>query len=223
MNLFKRALRGVKGKVETWLEAEENPELILDRAIAQMSQELVRLRQATASAIATSKRTERHYLHHQALAQEWYRRAQLACDRHDEATAKAALARRQGYLDTADRLQQQLSEQRQIGQQLRRTLLALEQKLSQTQTQQTLTTARLHSAQAAQCFSDFRQDTPRSTAGRALEQLESKIAELEAESELAAIVRDEPLDQQFVAMETATRLEADFAALQAQRQSHKAI
>lgn len=207
------ALQGVRKQISGWLEPEDDPEVNLERAIAQMSQDLIQLRQTVAKAIASSKRTERQERHNQALAADWYGRAQQALDEGDEAAAKVALARRQSYLEAANTLSQQLQAQRRLNQQLRQNLLNLEQKLAQSQAQQAMLVARWHSARAA-CH--WNGDTSDPNTARAIAQFEDRIAELEAQAELAAELSGQNLERRFSALEAAQDIEREWLMLKAQ-------
>ena len=56
-----------------------------------MQGNLVQLRQAVASAIATQKRTERQAHQAESTGEEWYLRAKLALQQTNEALAREAL------------------------------------------------------------------------------------------------------------------------------------
>ena len=59
MNLLGRLARAVRAQISSWVQESEDPEKILDQAVADMQADLIQLRQSVAQAIATQKRTER--------------------------------------------------------------------------------------------------------------------------------------------------------------------
>src|SRR4028119_2271438 len=109
----------------------EDPEKVLDQAIIDMQEDLVQLRQAVASSIATQKRTEQQYNQAQSQANTWQQRAQLALQKGDENLAREALVRKKSHAETAGTLKAQLDTQVTQVDTLKRNLIALESKISE--------------------------------------------------------------------------------------------
>ena len=61
MGLFDRIGRVVKANINDLVNKAEDPEKILEQAIVDMQEDLVQLRQAVATAIATQKRSQKQY------------------------------------------------------------------------------------------------------------------------------------------------------------------
>ena len=61
MGLFDRVRRVVSANLNDMVSKAEDPEKILEQAILEMQEDLVRLRQGVAQAIAAQKRTEKQY------------------------------------------------------------------------------------------------------------------------------------------------------------------
>lgn len=66
----------------------------MDQAIIDMQEDLVQMRQAVASAIASQKRVEQQYDKANNEANTWQQRAQLALQKGDEELARQALVRK---------------------------------------------------------------------------------------------------------------------------------
>jgi hypothetical protein len=79
------------------VSAAEDPEKILDQAVADMQGDLIRLRQAAAEVTASQKKMQNKYEQAAATADDWYRRAELALSKGDEELAKEALTRRKAF------------------------------------------------------------------------------------------------------------------------------
>ncbi|KAK8999465.1 hypothetical protein V6N11_070629 [Hibiscus sabdariffa] len=97
MNLFDRFARVVKSYANSILSSFEDPEKILDQAVLEMNDDLVKMRQATAQVLASQKRLENKYNAAQQASEEWYRKAQLALQKGEEDLAREALKRRKSF------------------------------------------------------------------------------------------------------------------------------
>ncbi|HEY9805961.1 MAG TPA: PspA/IM30 family protein, partial [Candidatus Obscuribacterales bacterium] len=84
MGLFDRISRVVRSNVNDMVSKAEDPEKILEQSILDMQEDLVQLRQAVASAIASQKRTQQQYNQAQTESNNWQQRAQLALQKGDE-------------------------------------------------------------------------------------------------------------------------------------------
>merc|ERR1712178_392775 len=96
-----------------------------------MQEDLVQLRQAVASGIATQKRTQQQYNQAESQAKQWYSRAQLALQKGDENLAKEALQRKNTYSQTANTIKVSLESQTSQVETLKRNLTALEGKFAE--------------------------------------------------------------------------------------------
>ncbi|MDT9340914.1 PspA/IM30 family protein, partial [Trichodesmium erythraeum 21-75] len=101
MGLFDRISRIFRANVNEMVNNAEDPQKILEQSILDMQEDLVQLRQAVASGIATQKRTQQQYNQAESQAKQWYSRAQLALQKGDENLAKEALQRKNTYSQTA--------------------------------------------------------------------------------------------------------------------------
>ncbi|MBA0724914.1 hypothetical protein Golax_021557 [Gossypium laxum] len=114
MNLFDRFARVVKSYANALLSSFEDPEKILDQAVLEMNDDLVKMRQATAQVLASQKRMENKYKAAQQASEDWYRKAQLALQKGEEDLAREALKRRKSFADNANSLKAQLDQQQTV-------------------------------------------------------------------------------------------------------------
>ncbi len=223
MGLWNRINRAVRASINSFVAENEDPEKVLDQTVTEMQANLMQMRQAVAQAIATQKRTERQYQHHQTAAEEWYKRAQLALNSGDEAQAKSALRQRQTYLDTARTLGTHINEQRQVVEGLKQTMHALEVKIADARTRRDLYVARAQSAAASQRLHEMITQLNPGTGLGALDRMEDKVLSLEAQAaaqaELSQSIASNSLENRFAALENATgeaAVEAAFLELKGQ-------
>jgi len=214
VGLLNRIGQLVRANVNAAIAQAEDPEKALDRSLSDMQDDLIRLRQAVAQAIATQKRTERQREAASLAADDWYQRAQRALNAGDEAETRSALARRYPFQDAAERLADQWQTQQATINDLRLTLRDLEAKLLETRAKRDLYIARARSALATQRMHETLSTL--SQPNNALERLEAHTIELEARAHLAQTAGRDPIEQTFQTLETEQRLAQDLAQLKAQ-------
>lgn len=199
MGLFDRALRTLRANLNSMVSQAEDPEKILEKALADMEDNLLRLRQAIAQAIATQKRTERQVSQAKTVAQEWYNRAELALQKGDEDTARQALTRRQTSLEAAHSMDSQLAQQRQVVATMKENMHRLEAKIAEAKTKKDLYIARARSAEASKRLQEMIGGLGGPMA--ALGQMEQRVLDLEAQSAALAELNDDPLERRFATLE----------------------
>lgn len=216
MGLFDRVNRLVRANLNAAVSAAEDPEKILDQAIVDMQEDLVQLRQAVASAIASQKRTQQQYDKAQAEANTWYQRAQLALQKGDETLAREALSRKKAQADAAAALKAQLDQQTGNVDQLKRNLIALEGKISEAKTKKDMLKARASAAKANEKLQNTLSSMNTSGAMAAFERMEEKVMQMEARSQAAYELGSSDLESQFAALESGSNVDDELAAMKAQ-------
>ena len=215
MGLLDRITRVIKAGMTSLLGDAEDPEKILEQTVSDMEGDLIRLRQSVAQAIATQKRTERQSAQANQTGQEWYQRAQLALKKGNEVMAKEALTRRKTYVDTAQMLDQQVTQQREIVTQLKTNMQTLERKLAEARTKKDMYIARARSAKASQQLNEMLGGMGTQTSMAAFDRMAEKVEELEAQSEAIAELNRDNLDQRFAELEGEGSVDAELAKLKA--------
>ncbi|OUC14390.1 MAG: phage shock protein A [Alkalinema sp. CACIAM 70d] len=216
MGLVDRVWRLVRANVNDWIEKNEDPEKILEQAVADMQDDLVRMRQAVAQAIATQKRTERQVTQAELQSNEWYRRAQLALQKGDEALAREALTRRKSYQETAEAMAGQLQQQGSVVVQLKQNLQQLESKLIDAKTKKDMYIARARAAKTSQQLNDMLGGIGTSNAIQAFERMEEKVLQLEAQAEISAELSTDQLEKKFQALGEASEIDQELVELKTQ-------
>jgi phage shock protein A len=213
MGLLDRLSRLIRATLNDLVSRAEDPEKILEQTVIDMQEDLIKLRQAVAQAIATQKRTERQCSQSQISAEEWYRRAQLALQKGDEPLAREALSRRQAFQETATALQAQIDQQRGIVDKLKQNMRLLEGKISDARTKKDMYIARARSAKASQRLNEMLGNVGTQDAMAAFERMEQKVLQLESQAEAVAELNADSLESQFKSLDGS--LDAELAALKA--------
>jgi phage shock protein A len=216
MGLFDRVSRVVRANMNDMVSKAEDPEKILEQAIIDMQEDLVQLRQAVASAIASQKRTQQQYNQAQTEANNWQQRAQLALQKGDENLAREALSRKKTYADTSNSLKAQLDQQNGSVDTLKRNLIALEGKISEAKTKKDMLKARASAAKANEQLQNTVGRMGTGSAMSAFERMEDKVLQMEARSQAAAELAGSSLEQQFAMLESGSGVDEELAAMKAQ-------
>jgi phage shock protein A len=216
MGLFDRIGRVVRANLNHLIGQAEDPEKILEQTVNDMQDDLIRLRQAVAQAIATQKRTERQYAQSQSTAKEWYQRAQLALNKGDENLARDALTRRKSYEETATALKAQLDQQGSIVAQMKENMIKLERKLAEAKTKKDMYIARARSAKASQQLNEMLGQMSDSNAITAFARMEEKVLQLEAQSQAIAELSENTVEKRFAELESGNDVDTELEAMKAQ-------
>ena len=216
MGLFDRIWRVIRANLNSLVSQAEDPEKILEQTVLDMQEDLFQLRQAVAQAIATQKRTERQCSQAQTTADEWYKRAQLALQKGEEALAREALTRRKSYQDTAESMRSQLTQQKVVVDQLRQNMMKLESKISEAKTKKDLFIARARSAKASQQISEMMERTNPGGAMQAFERMEEKVMQMEAQAEAVSELGMDDLEKRIASLGEGDEVEAELNAMKSQ-------
>ncbi|KAL6957312.1 Membrane-associated 30 kDa protein, chloroplastic [Sarracenia purpurea var. burkii] len=174
MNLFDRFGRVVKSYANAIISSFEDPEKILEQTVLEMTDDLTKMRQATAQVLASQKRLENKYKAAQQASEEWYRKAQFALGKGDEDLAREALKRRKSYADNASSLKAQFDQQKNIVENLVSNTRLLESKIQEAKSKKDTLTARAQSAKTATKVNEMLGTISTSSALGAFEKMEEK-------------------------------------------------
>jgi phage shock protein A len=215
MGLFDRISRVVRANVNDMVSKAEDPEKVLEQAVMDMQEDLVQMRQAVASAIASQKRTEQQYNQASTESNNWQQRAQLALQKGDEGLAREALVRKKTHSDTATSLKTQLDQQVQMVDTLKNNLIALEGKISEAKTKKDMLRARASAAKANEQLQQVVGNMSTGSAMSAFERMEDKVLQMEARSQASAELAGADLESQFALLESGNNVDDELAALKA--------
>ncbi|HEY9910231.1 MAG TPA: PspA/IM30 family protein [Thermosynechococcaceae cyanobacterium] len=216
MGLFDRVSRVARANLNDLVSKAEDPEKILEQAIIDMHEDLVQLRQAVASAIASQKRVQQQYNQAQTESNNWQQRAQLALQKGDENLAREALMRKKTQSETAASLKSQLDQQNGMVDTMKRNLIALEGKISEAKTKKDMLKARVSAAKANEQLQATVGRMGTGSAMGAFERMEEKVLQMEARSQAAGELAGADLESQFAMLESSGGVDDELAAMKAQ-------
>jgi phage shock protein A len=183
---------------------------------------LVKIRQSYAEITATQRRLLKQKEQSDALAQDWYQRAQLALQKGNEGLAKEALTRRQQQLDAASGLQSQIDVQAASIDKLYEGMQMLESKIMEAKSKKEQMIARARTAQSTQKVNDMLGGITGKTSMDAFTRMEEKVEALEAAAEVSAemgtlngnlLPGSSSLEAQFKALEGSSAVDQELLKL----------
>lgn len=186
MNLFDRFSRVAKSNLNNILQNLEDPEKIMTQAVEDMQGDLVKIRQSYAEVTATQRRFLKQKEQAEAVAEDWYSRAQLALKAGKEDLAREALSRRQQQMDEVAGLQSQIDNQAANIDKLYEGMQMLESKILEAKSKKEQMVARARTAQSTQKVNDMLSGISGKTSMDAFKRMEEKVEILEAAAEVSA-------------------------------------
>lgn len=213
MGFFDRLSRLLRANLNDLVSKAEDPAKILDQSVMDMQSDLIKLRQAVATAIASQKRIQNQAEQAESQSKAWYQKAEMALKKGEEELARQALSRRKTYQDTATALNNQLTSQAGQVETLKKSLLALEAKIAEAKTKKDMLKARSQAAQAQEQLQNAVGSLGTNSSMAAFEQMEEKVLQQEARSQAAAELAGADLESQFAALEGGDDVDDELAAL----------
>jgi len=201
MGLFDRLSRLFRSNLTDLVNKAEDPVKILEQSLLDMQEELVKLRQAVAMAIASQKRLQNKADQAQDQSKKWYERAELALRKGDENLAKEALIQRKTFEQSYISLNSQFQSQDGQVEKLKRCLVAIERKIAEAKTKKDMLKARAQAAKAQKNLQTAVGEIGINSASAAFERMEEKVEELEASSQAASELAGSDLESKFATLE----------------------
>ncbi len=215
MGLLDRVRTIVRANLNDTVNRADDPVKSLDGMIADWTGDLVKVRQATALAIAAQNRLQAESDQRRQAVDEWQKRAALAVDRGDDGVARQALARKLQYQNEAKQLDQSLQAQSGHLDELRANVQDLENRVQQAVMQRNQLVARYRSAEATRSLD---QQLSRTGGGQqALDRLESKTVDAETQAAAYHELSKDSLEEKFAQLESGPSVDDELTALKQQR------
>ena len=186
--------------------------------------DLVKVRQSYAEVTATQRRLIKQKEQCDAMAQDWYKRAQLALEKGNDELAKEALTRRQQQTDEANDLQNQLDSQADSLDKLFEGMKMLETKINENKAKKDQMVARARTAQTTQKVNDMISGVTGKESTDAFTRMEQKVEALEAAAEVSAEMgsiggnmlpgsEGASIEDQFKALEASNEIDDELAKM----------
>jgi len=219
MGLIDRLSRLLRANLNAFVSDAEDPIKILDQSVSDMQEDLVKLRQAVAIAIASQKRLENQAAQSKEQIKNWFSRAELALKKGEDDLAREALSRKKTFQATFESLSTQFQQQNGQVEKLKKSLLLLERKIAEARTKKDMLKARAQAAKAQKQIQSAVGDVGSKSAMAAFERMEDKVEELEASGQAALELAGEDLENKFAVLESDDDIEKELEILRSQLKS----
>ncbi len=219
MGLLDRLSRLLRANLNAFVSDSEDPIKILDQSVIDMQEDLVKLRQAVAIAIASQKRLENQAAQSKEQIKNWFTRAELALKKGEDDLAREALSRKKTFQESFQSLSSQFESQNGQVEKLKKSLLLLERKIAEARTKKDMLKARAQAAKAQQQIQSAVGDLGSKSAMAAFERMEDKVEALEASSQAALDLAGEDLESKFSELEGGDDIEKELETLRSQLKS----
>jgi len=219
MGLLDRLSRLLRANLNAFVSDAEDPTKILDQSVSDMQDDLVKLRQAVAMAIASQRRLDNQASQAKEQIKNWLSRAELALKKGEDDLAKEALSRKKTFQETFQSLSTQSQTQNGQVEKLKKSLLLLERKISEAQTKKNMLKARAQAAKAQQQIQSAVGDLGSKSAMAAFERMEDKVEAMEASGQAALELAGEDLESKFAELEGGNDVEKELEILRRQLKS----
>jgi len=218
-NLLDRFFRVSKASANSVLQRLEDPEKIMDQALEDMKNDLVRVRQAYAEVTASQRRMASSQRQLESQAGDWYNRAQLALKSSNEGLAREALARREALLNQARGIKDQIDAQAGNIDALYEGMVALERKIMEAASKKDQMKVRVRTAKTTVKINDMVSGLTGKTSMDAFNRMEDKVMAMEAAAEVSVDMAKSSMNKVLIpsssGKDSASDIEMQFRMLEA--------
>jgi phage shock protein A len=217
MALLERVSTLIRANLNDLIDKAEHPEKMIKQVILDMQNQLLQVKTQVAIAIADQHLLEKKQKENEEKTAEWIRKAELAVAKRDDDLARAALHRVESYRELTGSFAQQVADQKAQAENLKTALRQLEQKLTEANAKADLLIAQHRRARAVGKAHDARTAIGDHSKSAAFDRMKHKIAHNEAVSQAKSELGAEDVEDRFVAIEKADRIEQLLAEMKAKR------
>jgi phage shock protein A len=212
MALLERVSTLVRANLNDLIDKAEHPEKMIKQVIIDMHNQLLQVKTQVAIAIADQHLLEKKRKENEHKVAEWMRKAELAVDKKHDDLARVALERTESYRDLTEGFAQQVVDQKAQVENLKTALRQLDQKLTEAQAKADLLIAQHRRARAVGKASDAKMAGGNGSSAAfdrmkrkvahadALSQAKSELAADDVEGRLAALEKEDKIEQLLVEM-----------------------
>ena len=217
MALLERVSTLVRANLNDLIDKAEHPEKMIKQVIIDMQNQLLQVKTQVAIAIADQHLLEKKQKENGDKVSEWMRKAELAVDKKQDDLARVALERVESYRDLSDGFGQQVTDQKAQVENLKTALRQLEQKLTEAQAKADLLIAQHRRARAVGKASDAKLAIGDNSKAATFDRVKRKVAHSEAMSQAKSEIAADNVEERLAALEKEDRIEQLLVELKAKR------
>lgn len=217
MALLERVSTLVRANLNDLIDKAEHPEKMIKQVILDMHNQLLQVKTQVAIAIADEHLLEKKRKENEDKVAEWMRKAELAVDKKQDDLARAALERVESYRTLTDGFAQQITDQKAQVENLKTALRQLEQKLTEAEAKSDLLIAQHRRARAVGKASDAKMAAVNGSSAAAFDRMKRKVAHSEALSQAKSEIAADNMEERLAALEKEDRIEQLLVELKTKR------
>jgi len=217
MALLERVSTLVRANLNDLIDKAEHPEKMIKQVILDMHNQLLQVKTQVAIAIADQHLLEKKRKENEDKVAEWMRKAELAVDKKQDDLARAALERVESYRALTDGFAQQITDQKAQVENLKTALRQLEQKLTEAEAKSDLLIAQHRRARAVGKASDAKMAAGNGSSAAAFDRMKRKVAHSEALSQAKSEIAADNMEERLAALEKEDRIEQLLVELKTKR------
>lgn len=222
MGILDRMSRLIRANVNDIIDRAEDPEMMMNELLREMSASISEARTQVASMIAQEKEIEADLKAAQRDAGQWQQKAELAVTRGRDDLAREALRRKNDAEELSTVYEHHLASQKEMVEKLKGQLRILEAKHQEAESKRGILIARHRRAQSQHRINETFSSLPELSSANELDRMERKIRSEEARAEAVAELEESSVDWQFAELEVNSDVEQELAALKAGTSSEDA-
>jgi phage shock protein A len=217
MAVLERVATLVRANLNDLIDRAEDPEKMIKQVIIDMENQLLQVKTQVAISMADHHLLQKKQSEQADKAAEWMRKAELAVDKGQDDLARAALERYQSFTKMADGYTQQVTDQKQQVDSLRRALEQLEQKLIEARQKSDVLIAQHRRARALERATDAQLVMTGTGPSAGFDRMQRKVMHTEAASLAKSELVSDDVERRFDAIEKEDEIGRLLDALKARR------
>jgi phage shock protein A len=217
MAVLERVATLVRANLNDLIDRAEDPEKMIKQVIIDMENQLLQVKTQVAISMADHHLLQKKQAEQADKAADWMRKAELAVDKGQDDLARAALERYQSFTKMADGYTQQVTDQKQQVDALRRALEQLDQKLVEARQKSDVLIAQHRRARALERASDAQLVMTGTGPAAGFDRLQRKVLHTEAVSQAKSELVSDDVDRRFQVLEKEDEIGRLLGALKARR------
>jgi phage shock protein A len=217
MALLERVSTLVRANLNDLVDKAEHPEKMIKQVILDMHNQLLQVKTQVAIAIADQHLLEKRRKENEDKVAEWMRKAELAVDKKHDDLARVALERVESYRELTDGFAQQITDQKAQVDNLKTALRQLDQKLTEAQAKADLLIAQHRRARAVGKASDAKMAVGNGSSAAAFDRMKNKVSHSAALSQAKSEIAADNMEERLAALEKEDRIEQLLVELKTKR------
>jgi phage shock protein A len=219
MAVLERVATLVRANLNDLIDRAEDPEKMIKQVILDMENQLLQVKTQVAISMADQHLLQKKHAEQEDRSAEWMKKAELAVDKQQDDLARAALERYQSFTKLAESYAQQVTDQRNQVDSLRKALDQLEQKLAEARAKSDVLIAQHRRARALGKATDAQLAIGGTGPAAGFDRMQQKVMRSEAVSQAKSALVADDVDRRFDVMAKEDEVGRLLDALKARRTS----